>query len=354
MKIQNRKRLFDFSFVLLLLFLVLLIDRFLPASSMWRPVLKKFFAFSLAAASLNLLYGFTGLFSLGQAGFMMLGAITYAVFTIPEESRHLVFRNWGESLVSITLPIPISLILAGIVAALFALLIALPSLRLKSDYFAVATLSFAEMLRGVFQSQYLARLTNGPDPIHSFAVPESLLFYAAVSGGCVFLIALLLKSRIGLFFRAVRDDEIAADAMGVDLVKTKRLSFVISSFFSGIAGALLCMCNTSVSAVSFSASMSYQLLLIVVIGGVGSLSGTLIASFFYICSSEWWLKFLDTPIFLPSGKQFVFSGAGFRMVFFSVLIMLFVLVFRGGILQGREFSPYEFLFRSKGGSHAKK
>lgn len=338
---MNKKKLCNGLLVLLLFAAVILLELFAPATSMWFSVLRKVFTFSLAAVSMNLLNGFTGLFSLGQAGFMLLGAYTYAIFSIPTEKRAEVYKNWGESIVQIQLPMVLSLICAGLVAALFAFLIGLPVLKLKSDYLAIATLGFAEIARGVVQSQDLGKLTNGPDPVHSFYTTTNVIVYLLIAGVCISIILLLIHSTYGRAFKAIRDDEIAAEAMGINLAHHKRLSFVISSFFCGIAGAMLAMCNTTVSSVSFNSAMTYQILLVVVIGGIGSVSGSLIAAFIYYCSSEWWLKFLDLETYTEAGQKIPLLGPGFRMVVFSVLIMIVVLFFRKGIMGSKEISVYD-------------
>ena len=338
---KNKRALCNLGLVAVLFLAMLGIELFAPATSMWFSVLRKVCTFSLAAVSMNLLNGFTGLFSLGQAGFMLLGAYTYAVFTIPTELRTTVFRNYGDSLIQFQMPLVVALLLAGVVAAFFAYLVGLPVLRLKSDYLAIATLGFAEIVRGLVQLQQFGPVTNGPDPINNFTAPKSILVYASIAGLCILVIVLLIHSTYGRAFQAIRDDEIAAEAMGINLAHHKRLAFVISSFFCGIAGAMLAMCNTSVSSVSFTTSMTYQILLVVVIGGIGSVSGSIIASFIYYASSEWWLKFLDLETFTKAGNKIPLLGPGFRMVVFSVLIMVVVLFFRRGIMGTREISVYD-------------
>ena len=110
---------------------------------------------------MNLLNGFTGLFSLGQAGFMLLGAYTYGIFTIPVEARAQVYQYFNGGLIQFTLPVVVALVLAGLVAAFFAYLIGLPVLKLKSDYLAIATLGFAEIIRALFQWDKMGMITNG-------------------------------------------------------------------------------------------------------------------------------------------------------------------------------------------------
>ena len=337
---RYKRTICNLILVLVIFGVFMIIQYTAPATSMWFSVLRKVCTFALAAVAMNLLNGFTGLFSLGQAGFMLLGAYTYSVFTIAADMRTTVFRNYGDSIVNFKLPMIVALLLAGLVAAFFAFLIGLPVLRLKSDYLAIATLGFAEIVRGLVQLTQFGPVTNGPDPINNFTSPKNIMVYAALAGVCICIIVLLINSTYGRAFKAIRDDEIAAEAMGINLAHHKRLSFVTSSFFCGIAGAMFAMCNSAVSSVSFTSAMTYQILLVVVIGGIGSISGSLIASFIYYASSEWWLKFLDLE-----NENVPLLGPGFRMVVFSVLIMIVVLFFRRGIMGTREISVYDSCVR---------
>ena len=342
----------------------------LPTSQLF-VVLKKAAVYSLVAVSMNLLNGFTGLFSLGQAGFMLLGAYTYAILTVPLSVKDQVYYLYGGSAVKFSLPdlfwgifgssgagyaiglvlaVLIALILAGLVAAGFAYLIGLPVLRLKSDYLAIATLGFAEILRAIFQWQKLGPVTNGANMIKSFPIFSSfniksngatVLYLSTfvpflIAILCVVLIVLLVNSTYGRAFKAIRDDEVAAEAMGINLAKHKMLSFVVSSFFAGVGGALFAMYVANAQAKVYTTTMTYEILLIVVIGGIGSISGSCIATFLYVACSEWWLRFLDKETVLASGFQVPLLRNGFRMVVFSVIIMIVVLFFRKGILGDRE------------------
>ena len=125
--------------------------------------------------------------------------------------------------------------------------------------------------------------------------------------------------------------------MGINLAKHKMQAFLISSFFAGISGALLAMFQASIQANAFTSTMTYEILLIVVIGGIGSVTGSCLAAFLYVAASEWWLRFLDDP--MPYlGVNIPFMRGGFRMLVFSVIIMIVVLFFRKGIMGDREFS----------------
>ena len=343
----------------------------LPTSQLF-VVLKKGAVYSLAAVSMNLLNGFTGLFSLGQAGFMLLGAYTYAILTVPMASKDSVYYLYGGSAVkfslqdlfgalfgtegaggaiSMGLGVVLAMVLAGCVAAAFAYLIGLPVLRLKSDYLAIATLGFAEILKAVFQWQALGPITNGANMLKDFPTFSSFnitggdgkvilrlstFFPFLVSMICIAMICLLINSSYGRAFKAIREDETAAEAMGINLAKHKMLSFCTSAFFAGVSGALFAMFVNNAQAKVYTTTMTYEILLIVVIGGIGSISGSCIATFLYVACSEWWLRFLDNETVLDSGMKVPFLRAGFRMVVFSVVIMIVVLFFRRGIMGDKE------------------
>ena len=123
--------------------------------------------------------------------------------------------------------------------------------------------------------------------------------------------------------------------MGINLAKHKRMAFIISSFFAGIGGGMLAMFNGTIAAAPFKSALTYEILLIVVIGGIGSITGSIMASFLYIISSEWLLRGLDSGIFLGINAPGLFKN-GFRMAVFSIIIMIIVLFFRKGIMGDRE------------------
>lgn len=321
-----------------LLLLLFVLEQILPSGSMLFTVLKKGAIYALVAVSMNLLNGFTGLFSLGQAGFMLLGAYTYGILTIPVESRASVYQYFNGGIVQFAIPVPLALIAGGIVAAIFAYLIGLPVLRLKSDYLAIATLGFAEIIRAVFQWDKLGPLTNGSNLLRNFPAFKSVLYPFVVSGICIAIIVMLINSTYGRAFKAIRDDEIAAEAMGINLAHHKRLAFVLSSFFAGISGGLLAMYQTTIQASMFKSAMTYEILLIVVIGGIGSVTGSCISSFLFIACSEWWLRFLDNDNLYIGSFHVPLLRAGFRKVVFAVIIMCVVLFYRKGIMGDKEFS----------------
>ena len=354
-------------FVIALLAVILVLEQVLPSSSMLFTVLKKSAIYALAAVSMNLLNGFTGLFSLGQAGFMLIGAYVYGMLNIPVADRAAVYQYFDGGIIQFSLVEGISaalghvaglligvllgLLIAGLAAAVFAWLIGLPVLRFRSDYLAIATLGFAEIIRAFFQWDGLGPITNGSNLLRKFTnfdnfnirsggkvvVNLSTTVTVLIAALCILVIILVINSTYGRAFKAIRDDEVAAEAMGINLAKHKRLAFVISSFFAGVGGGMFAMFANPVQALAFKTAMTYEILLIVVIGGIGSVTGSCISSFIFIGASEWWLRFLDmeTSNFIPGLN---IMRPGFRKVVFSVAIMIIVLFFRKGIMGERELN----------------
>ncbi len=379
---QKRQNITSLTAVLAFLVLVFVLDQVIKPTdsmSMLLTVLQKGSVYALAAVSMNLLNGFTGLFSLGHAGFMLIGAYTYAIFSIPSDARDAVYQYFtaavrisfpevlGNALgpVGTVLGVTVSVLLAGLAAALFAYLIGLPVLRLKSDYLAIATLGFAEIIRAIFQWKKLGPLTNGSNLLKSFArintfkltVGGTTLSFSTfvpvlIATVCIALIVLLVNSTYGRAFKAIRDDEVAAEAMGINLARHKMLSFCTSCFFAGISGAMMAMVLSIAQANNFKAAMTYEILLMVVLGGIGSISGSVIGALLFISASEWWLRGLDMGKFLGINAPGVFRN-GFRLVVFSVIIMIVVLFFRKGIMGDRELPEVLRGIRAKLAGHKK-
>ncbi|MBP3655962.1 MAG: branched-chain amino acid ABC transporter permease [Clostridia bacterium] len=334
---KSTKNLINIALLILMFAVVYMLEQQFGRRSMLITVLKKGAIYALIAVSMNLLNGFTGLFSLGQAGFMLVGAYTYAVLTIPMAKRAAVYQYYDGGIIGFTAPAIVGILAAGLLAALLAALIGMPVLRLKSDYLAIATLGFAEIIRAIIQWDTLGPITNGSNLLKTYPTFKSVIPVFAAATICIAVIVFLINSTYGRAFKAIRDDEIAAEAMGINLFHHKQMAFVISSFFAGIGGALLAMYQGSLQANAFKSSMTYEILLIVVIGGMGSISGSVMASFLFIACSEWWLRFLDTEMVLFGGTFKVpFLRSGFRMVVFSIVIMIVVLFFRKGIMGEKE------------------
>ena len=230
MTMKNKKTIFTAVVLAVLLAACIVVDMTLPTYHIAVTVIKKATVYALVAVSMNLLNGFTGLFSLGQAGFMLLGAYAYGVLTIPMAKKATVYQYFDGGALKFSVPevfagfmgetvgtvvgMLFCLLVGGLLAALMAYLIGLPVLRLKSDYLAIATLGFAEILRAFFQWNALGPITNGSNLLKSYPTFGKATPYVVLAGLMIAVILLLINSTYGRAFKAIRDDEVAAEAMG--------------------------------------------------------------------------------------------------------------------------------------------
>ncbi len=285
--------------------------------------------------SMNLLNGFTGLFSLGHAGFMAIGAYVCALLTMSPSQKELNFflQPIVPILANVQIPFIPALIAAGTVAALFAWLIGKPVLSLRDDYLAIATLGFAEIIRVLITN--MQSITNGALGLKGLPkYSTTWVVWGAAALAIVFMFA-LMRSAYGRSLKAVRDNEIAAQAMGIDVAHIKIVSFVASSFMAGVGGALLGHLMTTIDPKMFVFGLTYNILLIVVLGGNGSITGSVVASFVVTILMEV-LRFLDGPLNLIVFKT---DGLpGLRMVVFSLLLMIVVIYRQKGLMGTTEFS----------------
>ncbi|MCL1940427.1 MAG: branched-chain amino acid ABC transporter permease [Synergistaceae bacterium] len=289
---------------------------------------------AILALGLNLIYGMTGMFSLGHAGFMAIGAYVSAILVLTPAQKATMWILepiiWPLSVVQA--PFWVSVIAAGAVAALAGWLIAVPVLRLGGDYLGIATLGFAEIIRILITN--MTPITNGSLGLKG--IPSSANLW--VTYGCLVLTLIfmvrLMRSSTGNIFRSIRDDEIAAKTMGVNTFKYRVLSFTIGSFFAGIGGALMGNLITTIDPKMFMVPLTFQVLMIVVVGGLGSISGSIIGSIIVTFTLEW-LRIVEYPFDLG----FMKSGGipGLRMVIFSALLILVIILRREGIMGTREF-----------------
>lgn len=290
---------------------------------------------AILALSLNLVYGFTGMFSLGHAGFMAIGAYISALLVLPIEQKEMMWIlepiTWPFS--ALETPFWFSTLTGGLVSAFFGFLIALPILRLGGDYLAIATLGFAEIIRVILTN--LVSITNGSLGIKGIP-PHITLFvtYGWLLVTLVFLIK-LLKSNFGNIFKSIRDDEIAAKVMGINTFHYKLLSFTIGAFFAGIGGALLGNLLTTIDPKMFTFLLTFNVLMIVVAGGLGSITGSILGSIVITLLLEW-LRAVENPF--SFGDYQIPGVPGMRMVVFSLALLCIILYRREGIMGMREFN----------------
>ncbi|MBP1926902.1 branched-chain amino acid transport system permease protein [Sedimentibacter acidaminivorans] len=340
MMINNNRKLMRRSLTVLIIIafasIIILLDTKTIGDNYVRRILNLGAIYAIVSVSMNLVNGFTGLFSLGQAGFMAIGAFTVAVFTVPVELREAIFYIVPQNplVANIELPFFVALILGGLLAALVSILIGMPVLRLKSDYLAIATLGFSEIIRIIFTN--MKTITNGALGINRIpGIPTMWITFGVAIVSIIFIV-LLINSSYGRAFKAIREDDIAAEAMGINLFKHKVISFAIGAFFAGIGGGLLASLLGTVDPKQFYFTMTYNFLLIIVLGGMGSVSGTIIGSFVVTAGLEY-LRIFDEPLTVL-GVNIPIFRAGFRMVIFSFLLMILVLFFRQGIMGQKELS----------------
>ena len=265
----------------------------------------------MLAVSLHLVIGITGQFSIGHAGFMAIGAYISAIGTMKLE-----------------LPFITAIILGAVVAALAGLLVGVPTLRLKGDYLAIATLGFAEIIRIVFLN---VDYVGGAAGIQVMRQSDwTYAFFAVVI--TILVIANFTKSRHGRACIAIREDEIAADAMGINTTYYKVVAFAIGSFFAGVAGAIYSHNFYIIQPTTFGFLKSFDILIFVVLGGLGSLSGSVLAAVFLTLVTTYLQGFPET-----------------RMIIYS-LVLIIVMLYRPTGLMGTKEITDLFKFGKKGGS----
>lgn len=291
--------------------------------------------YAILGLSMNLINGFTGLFSLGHAGFMAVGAYATALLTMPEAVKKQIFYMVPlmKPLDVLNLPFPLALLVGGLLAALVGYLIGAPVLKLKGDYLAIATLGFAEIIRVIFTNTQ--SITNGALGLKGIPDTTNLWWSFGTAALTLLILQSLLNSSFGRALKAIREDEIAAESMGIALAKHKIISFVVGAFFAGLGGGLLGNLLGTIDPKMFTFTLTFNILLIIVLGGMGSLSGTVIAAFVVTIGNEW-LRFLDEPIDL--GFTVLPGIVGLRMVVFSILLMVVVLFYRHGLMGNQELS----------------
>lgn len=279
----------------------------------WQATLATICINIVLAVSLNLITGFTGQFSLGHAGFMSIGAYTCAIITM----RMPTVAGFVLG------------VLAGaLAAAIIGFLVGLPTLRLNGDYLAIATLGMSEIIRVVFVN---LKITNGAAGLNGIPQFVNWPWLFIFTSGTIIIISNFIKSSHGRACISIREDEIAAEAMGINTTKYKVMAFTIGAFFAGIAGAMYSSYFYFIKPELFGFNKSIDVLVIVVLGGMGSISGSVIAA-----------------VLLALVSTFLQSFSEVRMILYS-LILVIIMIFRPqGLMGSKEVSLS--MFRKLGGS----
>jgi branched-chain amino acid transport system permease protein len=280
----------------------------------------------ILATSLTLVNGFTGQFSLGHAGFMAVGAYASAALTyylLPK----LGFTGFAAQLFFL-----FSLVMGGLLSALGGYLVGLPSLRLKGDYLAIVTLGFGEIIRVVFLNVDSLGGARGLTGIVHYTDENWVVFVALLSSFTAFR---LLRTPSGRAMLSVREDEVAAEAMGVNTTSTKVKAFVIGAFWAGVAGGLFAHYYGYINPGIFGFMKSFEVIVIIVLGGLGSVSGAILAA-------------IGLSI-LPEALRPIqeYTKLDFRMIFYSLILILFMLLRPKGLFGRQEIAYYWRKWRRK-------
>ena len=316
----------------------------------------------LLAASLNLVLGFMGQLSLGHCGFMAIGAYTAALMSLAFERAGVYDEKSGAAFLAVLF---LCIISAGLLAAAFGVLVGIPALRLKGDYLAIITLGFGLIIVNVINNLPFAGqngLAEGSAAASLYATglgfgsTDRVTYLWAGIGVTIISVALMfmfIRSKYGRAVRAIRDDEIAAAASGINTGYYKVLTFAFSAFFAGVAGALYACCNASLSTVSFSFTNgsilnSTFVVVMVVLGGMGSLTGSVVSAVvmfllnYQIANGAW----VDA---LPGFIQGAFT---YPMLVYAVVLIVIIMFRPKGIFGAYEFSllrtPGELARRLRG------
>jgi branched-chain amino acid transport system permease protein len=279
----------------------------------WQQIICLAGIVAISALGLNLIYGYTGQFSLGHAAFYGIGAYTAA----------LVTRGSGSHSPAILL---LGLVAGALLAGLVAQLVGLPILRLKSDYLGIATLGFGIIVKVLLDnSDKVIPMMGGSRGMSAIPKLTSFLWVFPLAAVAVVVLRNIVFSGIGRALISVREDELAAEAVGIDSTRYKTLGFVIGCMFAGVAGGLYAHLFTFLHPSNFDFLKSIDVLLVVVLGGLGSISGTIVAAV------AWTFLLEGLRIVLPPAVQ------DWRWVIYPLLLVVFMLVRPGGIFAGTEF-----------------
>jgi len=270
----------------------------------------------ILAVSLNITAGYLGQLPLGHAGFMAVGAYSAAIF-------------WKSGTLSGLPDVIAGIVIAGVVAAVFGIIIGVPALRLKGDYLAIITLGFGEIIRVAIIN--LSSITGGTPGLRSIPKhTDFLLVYICVVVICA-AIHFMMKSRHGRALLSIRDNEIAAESCGVNTTYYKVMAFSLSAAFAGVAGALYAGNLGILAPVNFGFMNSINILVTVVLGGMGSMTGSIIAAG------------------ILTSLPFALQGFNeYRMIVYALLLIVMMIFKPTGLMGTYDFSLSRFLEKSGG------
>jgi len=300
-------------------------------------VLNNIAIFIILAVSYNLINGVTGQFSLEPNGFVAIGAYVTSLALLSEDMKWELFQLEDPSplILALNLDLIPALFLSGIAATVVALTLAFPVFRVRGDYLAIVTLGFGFIIKVVAINS--PEFTNGAIGLNEIPSIINLYWTGGIAIITIMVMLNIIYSKYGRAMKAVRDDEDAAAAIGINTMKIKTYAFGTSAFFEGVGGGLLAILLTTISPDLFQFFLTFQLLIIIVLGGLGSMSGAIVGTIIVIGGTEW-LRVLDGPITL-FGTDYG-AHPGLRMVVFSIILIIVMLFAREGIMGKKELTDF--------------
>ena len=293
--------------------------------------------FIILAVSYNLINGITGQFSLEPNGFVAIGAYVTAILIVDADTMLYQYDIEDPSawILAMQTEFAWALLFAGIISALVALSLSFPVFRVRGDYLAIVTLGFGFIIKILAINN--PQITNGSLGINDIPEYSNLYWTGGIAIFTVLAILNIIYSKYGRAMKAVRDDEDAATAMGVNTFKIKTYAFTTSAFFEGVGGGLLASLLTSISPDLFTFFLTFQLLIIIVLGGLGSTTGAILGTVFVMAGLEY-MRFLDEPMSFMGIET---DGTpGMRMVVFSLILILVMLFAREGLVGKKELKDF--------------
>lgn len=291
--------------------------------------------FVVLAVSYNLINGVTGQFSLEPNAFVACGAYVTALLTLSPMEKEATFilepLIWPLSVIH--MPLLPALLIAGLCTAFMAFLMGFPVFRVRGDYLAIVTLGFGEVVRVVANNAQ--SVTNGPLGLKGITHLTNLWWAWGLAAVTLFVVVRLVHSSYGRALKAIREDETAAEAMGINAFWHKMLAFTLSAFFEGMAGGLLAHLITTISPSLFTFILTFNLLIIIVVGGLGSTTGAVLGALIFTFGGEW-LRVVEEPMTILG--LHIPGIPGMRMVVFSLILVAVMIFARHGILGRNEFS----------------
>lgn len=314
-----RAYLVNFAAVVLMFMVLLaassqgLINRYISG------IIMTIFINIILAVSLNITTGFLGQIALGHAGFMSIGAYSAALFVkYVQDGLGVTLLVKGSPTAAGTAYFLLSLVIGGLVAAFFGLIVGIPALRLKGDYLAIITLGFGEIIRVLIENLSFTGGAQGLKKIPKLATLNVVYIVMII---CVAVMFMFIRSRHGRAIMAIREDDIASEASGIPNTYYKVLAFTFAAFFAGVAGGIYAQYLAVLGAANFGFMKSIDILVMVVLGGMGSITGSILSA-----------------VGLTALPEFLRQFSDYRMLIYSVVLIVVMIFKPSGLLGTYEFS----------------